>query len=99
MAFNRVLLVIILVAGCKVEVVVPKEEAHHLRCTNDSGTVVVDTTDLYEHPWENAGYWYWKSKDETRGGRISVPPYKCVYVWEEGSEQIRVDSLVETPPW
>lgn len=71
-----------LIAGCQSE---PEEaqpaatvEHHHIRCTDDRGLVVVDTTDVVKEPALSNAAWTWKGSNNNTTV-VGVPPYACVY--------------------
>lgn len=55
------------------------DQHRHLRCTDESGTVVVDTTDLLKAPRQYETAWSWHNKDRTEYSELSIPPHKCSY--------------------
>ena len=60
-------------------------EHHHIRCVDEDGTIMVDTTDVVAAPTIGASSWSWTGagKDSTW---ISVPPYACLYRSWRGDE-------------
>lgn len=51
----------------------------HLRCFDEKGNEVVNTTDLKSTPDQYETAWIWRNSDRTEYTEISVPPHKCVY--------------------
>lgn len=78
-----------------------EEKVKHLVCYDETGAVIVDTTDLRQPPHHTETAWTWHTKGRTEYHQISVPPHKCTYeeyeVGKKPSTQQPKAVLAEAP--